>query len=203
MKLWAQGAAIGGAFVLLIGCGKVRTSRAPGGGYLVTCNKGMSQCVTAADKACGEKGYTIVAGASRTKILGGENSSYQKRTDSGELTIVCGEVEIDKDKEDCLRLPERTDAPIESAPPVISTPGAQKCIPGSTQACVGPAACQGGQICAADGQGYGACDCGEAPARVPVTTTPAPAPAPRETAPSAPSVPPLPGAAPAPTPLSP
>lgn len=36
------------------------------------------------------------------------------------------------------------------------------CTPGLSVACVGPGACQGGQVCAADGSGYGPCDCGQA-----------------------------------------
>jgi hypothetical protein len=34
------------------------------------------------------------------------------------------------------------------------------CIPGQSIACVGPAACQGGQACKVDGQGYEPCVCG-------------------------------------------
>lgn len=34
------------------------------------------------------------------------------------------------------------------------------CTPGETQACVGPGACSGAQVCNADGMGWGACDCG-------------------------------------------
>jgi len=34
------------------------------------------------------------------------------------------------------------------------------CVPGSTQACVGPGGCSGGQACRADGAGFGVCDCG-------------------------------------------
>jgi hypothetical protein len=37
--------------------------------------------------------------------------------------------------------------------------GAGACTPGATRVCVGPAACQGGQLCAADGH-WGGCDCG-------------------------------------------
>lgn len=37
--------------------------------------------------------------------------------------------------------------------------GAPSCTPGSTQACVGPGACAGGQACLA-GSGWGPCDCG-------------------------------------------
>lgn len=39
---------------------------------------------------------------------------------------------------------------------------AMACTPGLSVACVGPGACQGGQVCAADGSGYGPCDCGQA-----------------------------------------
>ncbi len=34
------------------------------------------------------------------------------------------------------------------------------CTPGSTQECVGPAGCKGGQFCVDDGSGYSKCDCG-------------------------------------------
>jgi peptidoglycan/xylan/chitin deacetylase (PgdA/CDA1 family) len=37
---------------------------------------------------------------------------------------------------------------------------AQLCIPGQSIACVGSGACQGGQVCNADGRAYGLCDCG-------------------------------------------
>lgn len=34
------------------------------------------------------------------------------------------------------------------------------CTPGSTQECVGPGACKGGQSCAFDGSGWSPCECG-------------------------------------------
>jgi hypothetical protein len=37
------------------------------------------------------------------------------------------------------------------------------CIKGSTQPCVGPGACKGGQSCLDDGSGFSACDCGTRP----------------------------------------
>jgi len=36
----------------------------------------------------------------------------------------------------------------------------QVCTPGTSVACVGAGGCAGGQVCLADGTGYGACDCG-------------------------------------------
>jgi hypothetical protein len=41
-----------------------------------------------------------------------------------------------------------------------TTAAARACVPGTTQACVGPAACAGGQACLPDGSGFGQCDCG-------------------------------------------
>ena len=58
-------------------------------------------------------------------------------------------------------------APAAVAPtPASQFPASSKpasgaiCVPGSTQACVGPAACNGGQSCLPDGSGFAPCDCG-------------------------------------------
>lgn len=50
---------------------------------------------------------------------------------------------------------------------VTATNGASTrvCTPGSTQACVGAAACNGGQACLPDGSGFAPCDCGANPAK--------------------------------------
>jgi hypothetical protein len=60
----------------------------------------------------------------------------------------------------CLVMDPDADAPAASA----SAAPARACVPGLTQACVGPAGCSGGQACLGDGSGYSACDCGPAPA---------------------------------------
>ena len=39
-------------------------------------------------------------------------------------------------------------------------PAVQHCVPGITQACLGPAACKGAQSCLPSGGGFGPCDCG-------------------------------------------
>jgi hypothetical protein len=46
-------------------------------------------------------------------------------------------------------------APQEAAP-------ARACVPGATQACLGPGACKGAQACREDGTGFEPCDCGTA-----------------------------------------
>jgi hypothetical protein len=42
---------------------------------------------------------------------------------------------------------------------VSGTGGASACTQGDTRPCVGPGACQGGQMCSANGL-WGACECG-------------------------------------------
>jgi hypothetical protein len=46
-------------------------------------------------------------------------------------------------------------APVEAAP-------GRACVPGATQACLGPGACKGAQACREDGSGFEPCDCGTA-----------------------------------------
>jgi hypothetical protein len=51
------------------------------------------------------------------------------------------------------------------------------CVPGATQACVGPGGCNGGQFCLDDGSKYSPCDCGGKAAADASAVTPAAAPA--------------------------
>lgn len=52
-------------------------------------------------------------------------------------------------------------APVAAAAAASAAP-ARACIPGATQACLGPGACQGAQACREDGAGFLPCDCGTA-----------------------------------------
>ena len=60
--------------------------------------------------------------------------------------------------------PAATASAANSAPAVVaaaaSAAPARACIPGATQACLGPGACQGAQACREDASGFLPCDCG-------------------------------------------
>ncbi len=189
----------------------IKTAIGPNNSHVITCGNGMSSCVTKAAKICGEDGYTVLEGVSRPKRLGGSSSSYQTMSELAELTVRCGlpeDVE-EEETEIIYKLPERTDEPVEvpDAPPRAP---ATACTPGSTLACVGPGACQGGQICLESGQGYGPCDCGAGQSDAPAESNRAPSESGQQEpstikgsggGPGA-SEPVVPGAAPAPTPLT-
>jgi hypothetical protein len=153
--------------------GSVKTNPLPGGGYVVACEKGINACIGRAEVLCGDRGYTIVGGESTSKVVGGPNSAYRKVIYSGELSFYCGKFDAPKceqgpvaDENQVYQLSgAETSAP---APEPVAPAPLRACVPGSTQTCVGPGACAGGQVCAADGQGFGPCDCGNtAPAEAP------------------------------------
>lgn len=199
-----------------IGCSaNVKAALGPNGSHVLTCGSGMAACVNKAAKICGEDGYTILEGTSRSKLLGGESSSYREMSEVAELSVRCGLPEGDEEGEGTpavvYKLPERTDPPIVVDEP-ISPPAGSVCAPGATLACVGPGACQGGQVCLETGTGYGPCDCGDSAPKKPAserasgTSTP-PSSGPstvdekKSGTPANPSVPVVPGVAPTPTPL--
>jgi len=190
---------------LVVGCGSVKASVGPNGTHRIVCGNGMSACVAKADKLCRDKGYTIVEGVSRPKMLGGTSSAYRTKSEVGELYVFCGLPEEDAEEEEpTFKLPPRSDdPPADVNQDGQSEPATRVCTPGTTQACVGPGACSGGQVCLESGQAYGACDCGDAePKSQSGPQAPGKADGPSSVAPGAPSqAPSLPGQAPAPTPL--
>lgn len=183
-------------------CSRTEVVRRPHEGHLITCDAGMKGCVGRAEKLCGDKGFTIVSGSSFTRMLGGESSSYRQATEVGSLEVRCGLIEIEE-ADSCRELPARTDASEPVAPASEQTAGApmRVCVPGATQRCVGAGACDGGQVCLADGLAFGNCDCGSSTPAAPARSiNPAPAVGPAAPSPAAP--PTVPGAMPAPTPLA-
>ena len=149
-------------FVLVgtVACSTVEASKLPSGGYRISCEKGMEDCIGRADKICGGKGYTVLGGHNATKRLGGSSSNYQTVVFVGQLEIACGDVEVKAPA--CEPGTEET---VHALPGAVDTagPASRACVPGSSQACVGPGGCSGGQACRADGAAFEPCDCGPSP----------------------------------------
>ncbi len=195
----------------VVGCTKTRVTAGPDGILRLDCARGMKDCVSQAEKYCNvqkkDGGYVIMSGASRKILMGSENSQYRTAAEVAQLEVKCGTESLPiaaasegHDYPLSYKLPPRTDADLTPAEAALAVPAAapatasSACTKGSTQACVGPGACQGGQVCLADGSGYGPCDCGSQKA-----ASPAPAPSPPGIGPVAPppaQPPPTPGAEP-------
>lgn len=151
-------------------CSKNHAVQLKDGSWQVQCEDQVERCVREAQRTCGDEAYHVISGKQEEKLYGGQNG-YQMGAELHTLEFRCG-------SDPGVWKLERKDeaAPVE--PDALRPPPAkQLCTPGTTQRCVGPAACEGGQSCNADGTGYSPCDCGTSGA-APVDAAPAPSSAP-------------------------
>lgn len=136
------------------------------GSYRLSCAGPLTECLERAERLCKDEGYTVM-GQDVHELLGHESGQSQVEVRKSEATIFCGKPQGAGSR-----------AFVESKrDPVTASPVAPKaeplaCVPGSTQACIGPGGCKGGQACASDGSRYETCDCSgqptsSAPAEVP------------------------------------
>lgn len=185
----------GSALALGLGCSGAQAYRLNPGAtpeqFRIVCTQSFAQCRQEAKQQCGDEFQVVEESSNKPPAKPVESSGVSSTAPSqgvvnwrGEWVVRCGR------QLPPLRLVRpTTDAPATAAaPPAIApaVPSAQgperACVPGVTQACLGPGACSGAQACLPSGEGYGACDCGG------VGSTPSSAPA-GSSVPAAPSVP--------------
>ena len=123
------------------------------GSYRADCRYPLARCLTAIEEVCAS-GYDVVQ-ARENRILAGPQEPNEP-TVTSEVVARCRTTSSLWGGSEKPRPPTASGG--AAAPPV----SARSCTPGATQACVGPAACQGGQQCLADGMAFGPCDCGGA-----------------------------------------
>jgi hypothetical protein len=145
--------------LVVLGCarGGVRTSKLPDGTRELTCDQPLWKCLLHVDDYCKGASYEVLHASDEQLVFGSQASAVEGRRSRAVLRCLKAGA----------RLPDQPAVEAEAPPPnVVPAPGvrtpppASACVPGATQACVGPAACSGGQACLADGSGFGPCDCG-------------------------------------------
>lgn len=142
--------------------GSGRPSRLSDGGYALSCKGPLSDCLRHAERLCKDEGYTVAEARDVRERLGGDTGQSQVVIQKSDATIYCGD-HASKEPIRLVREPEAASSPSTAKAP--APPAAPRvCVPGATQACVGPAGCSGGQACSADGTRYGDCNCGSAAA---------------------------------------
>lgn len=136
--------------------------------YRVVCRDSSKQCDRRAKEQC-EGEYTVISRQmSRPEQKEIEDSDLSSTGPSegfvgwrSELVVSCGrelpKLELKRPTEDSTKPAASAVSP---APSAQATAAARVCVPGVTQACLGPGACSGAQACLRDGSGYGVCDCG-------------------------------------------
>jgi hypothetical protein len=149
----------------------VPTVRQPDGSWHLECGSSLDLCVQKANDLCKGGGYVVLGGMNKRTLLGAELGQSQVEVRQAELNIACADRRGDLPKvvsSSTLSLPARAPAPDADAGDAKKA-ALTACIPGATQRCVGAGACAGGQACAADGSGFGPCDCGSAAHGTPAT----------------------------------
>jgi hypothetical protein len=145
--------------------------------YRLRCATSLTECLEQADTPC-QQGFVVREGKDVRERAGidvvGTGATEER---SSEAVLVC--------RTDTLFDGDESDRPRLERQPI--------CAPGSSQACVGPGGCSGGQSCLDDGTGYDRCDCGGLPTSPSATMpppTPVPSAPPPETSPPPPAAPP-------------
>ena len=143
--------------------GGIQSQRLPDGTIHLTCQTSLQKCLDGANQLCKGNSYDILRARDQRDRLGGELGQSNVEVRSSEALVRCAGT---KEPPPSPPAPEPTWKlpPPASAPPAPLPPAApeRSCVPGATQSCVGPGACQGGQACLPSGEGFAPCDCGPA-----------------------------------------
>lgn len=133
-------------------CGTAGVHQMSNGNLRVQCPSVQSECMRRAEIHCADQGGVHVVSSREKNDLRGVEGNMEGTLVS-EVIFVCG----DDAPRDPIKLPPRPEA---VAPKAAREPPTKKiCIPGTTQQCVGPGACVGGQACLPTGVAWGPCEC--------------------------------------------
>ena len=151
-----------------VGCskGSGKPAQQPDGSYRLECNSPLTECLERAEQLCREQGYVLSEARDGLELLGHEQGQSQVAVRRSAATVYCANdnkpppramVEVKGERV----TPTKRESPADERNPYPEAPTTTTaCVPGATQACVGPGGCSGGQACAADGSRFEACDCG-------------------------------------------
>jgi hypothetical protein len=159
------------ALSVVAGCSRpgVRMQSLADGTRELECQVPLWKCLQHVDDYCKGASYEVLYALDKQQVFGSQQSTIEARTSEAVIRCQGQHVKLTGPVD-----PPPAAAAPTSTPPVATTSKAPAlaCVPGATQACVGPGACSGGQACLADGSGFAACDCG-------ATTPPTPQSAPQ------------------------
>ncbi len=147
---------LGSILLCLSACGTGGVHQMKNGNLRVQCPQVQSECMHQAELHCQDRGGVHVLNAREKNELYGVEGN-KAGTLVSEVVFVCGDDAPRKP----IKLPPREESTTSTPSP---TPEKRICIPGSTQRCVGPAACVGGQSCLPSGTGWANCECSPQPA---------------------------------------
>ena len=154
---------VGLVLLFLPACATTGVHEMNNGTLRVQCPSVQSECMHEAEVYCADRGGVHVLSSRETNELYGVEGN-KAGTLMSEVVFICAD---DSPRKPIKLPPHDEPAPAETALPV---PSKRICVPGSTQRCVGPGACVGGQSCLPSGAGWSTCEC----APDPTATSPRP-----------------------------
>jgi hypothetical protein len=150
------------------GCASPRFTleRQAGGAERIRCRVPLGECLGEVERHCDGGRYVVLRAVDEHDRRGGRGLNLGVRT--SEALFRCGpELGWPLGFDPMMSPPEAAACPATPpapAPPPPAEPPppppVRACFPGSTQACVGPSGCHGGQACLPDAAAFGPCDCG-------------------------------------------
>jgi hypothetical protein len=157
--------------LLLVACGpsQFEQQKLKDGSWQFTCQVSMDECVRHAAEQCQNQRYRILEGTSETRLR--DAPPFERAYHTSRLHLECT-----NDGADVLLSTDKSESAANKPPGNV----ANVCAPGDTRACVGAAACKGGQACQPDGKAFGPCDCGPVTPVAPVVPTEPTAPGPAQ-----------------------
>lgn len=154
--------------VLVSACGHssgVERHAEADGTYRIDCRQPLQRCLGSLEEVCSQ-GYEILRAREEKRFYGPNEINEPSLTSYAVARCTSPASLFGKSDKDGEKQAEATTASSAPRTPVDGGPMSgghtKNCVPGSTQACVGPGACQGGQQCLGDGTAFGPCDCGGA-----------------------------------------
>lgn len=141
------------------------------------CEHPLWKCLLHVDDYCRGASYEVLHASDEQLVYGSDASQVEGRL--SRALVRCMKPGVSPRAWEVQTAEAAGSAAPPPAPRPAPAPAPKRaCVPGSSQACVGPAACAGGQACLPDGSGFGPCDCGAptapaAPAATVAPSTPA------------------------------
>lgn len=155
----------------VVGCSRqavVKYERLPDGSYAFKCEDELWVCLSHVQSVCKGNPYVVhegwdepnTSGVEQYRIETHRSQAHVRCVRPGSLAKATSPVNAPVQAPVVAHtVPGQSKAPPSPQPAPAPAP-ARVCVPGSTQSCVGPGACPGGQSCLPDGSGFGPCDCG-------------------------------------------
>lgn len=133
------------------------------GSFQFKCEDRLAACLSYVDEICKGGPFVVDGGWDEPRMSGVDQNRVESHRSQVRVRCIHPRALANPPFQTVRATSAAHAAPDQSkpAPPSTAAAPARVCVPGASQACVGPAGCTGGQACLPNGSGFGPCDCGQ------------------------------------------